>query len=1185
MRYALALAVVWTLVVGASLLWNMRHEQHEVEELARAEARSAFNKDIAYRQWSAGHGGVYAPETEDTPPNPYLSHVEERDIATPSGLKLTLMNPAYMTRQVHELGAERFGIRSHITSLKPLRPENAPDDWEAGALQAFEQGETEKSSIETVNGDEHLRLMRPLVTEDVCLKCHEQQGYEVGDIRGGISLSVPMAHYRSLAMEYILPLAAGHGVLWVLGLAVLGLGAVHLRRQVLERGQAEEQLRQSEERLRHTLENTSVGMVLTAPDGRFLECNRSFCSMMGYSCGEILKMSFPDITHPDDVDKSLRLKDRLLGGEANGGFEKRYVRKDGSIIFANLRVSVVKDDRGKPLYFVSEVEDITERIQTEEALRETRSRLRLIVEQLPAVAWTVDRELRFTSSLGAGLAGLGLKADQVVGITMYEYLETDDPENSVIDGHLRALKGERVRYLFEFKGRVFDSLVEPFKDTDGNIVGCIGIAHDITEQRKTEITLQRSELELHVRNRLAEAFLTVTDEKVFGEVLQIVLDTMKSKHGVFGYVDERGDLVRPSMTRDIWDQCKIPAKDIVFPRDAWGGIWGRALREKKTLYSNEPYSVPEGHFPVRRSVVVPIVHKETVVGLFHIANKESDYDEEDRGLLETIAEYVSPILYARLQHQQAEKARRESEEKFRKIFESTNDGILVANAETKQFHTGNRTICQMLGHSLEELQRLGVKDIHPEKDLPHVLEQFEKLLQGEIAVASDIPVKRKDGSIFYCEITSSSLMLAGKTYLAGVFRDITERKRAEEDLRISKEALDNSTDAIGMSTPQGRHYYQNEAFDQLFGEIGDNPPETVYVDKKVGEEVFKSIMAGGQWTGEVKMYAKDSRILDIFLRAYANKEENGNIVSLVGIHTDITEYKRAEEALRENEDRFRSLIESSQDGILAYDKETRYTLWNPEMERMSGMKAEDVVGKNAFELFPFLEETGKAASFREAIEGEANVRPALPYCVPETGREGYSESSHFPLRDSQGNITGGMGIIRDVTERVLMEEQLRQATKMEAVGQLAGGVAHDFNNSLMGINLHCSLALDAIGKNTERTRQCLLRILDACERAAGSIRRLLAFGRRQVQETSVVNLNGVLREFVPMFRRLVGEDIEFSIEPAEDLGNARVDAGQIEEAVINLITNARDAMPEGGKLVLKSANVTLDEEFTRTHAG
>ena len=139
-------------------------------------------------------------------------------------------------------------------------------------------------------------------------------------------------------------------------------------------------------------------------------------------------------------------------------------------------------------------------------------------------------------------------------------------------------------------------------------------------------------------------------------------------------------------------------------------------------------------------------------------------------------------------------------------------------------------------------------------------------------------------------------------------RDESERKRSGVPLRIFKEALENSTDAVGMSTPQGQHFYQNKAFEELFGIIGENPPETLYVDKRVGEEVFRIIMSGGQWTGEVNMYAKDGQILDIHLRAYANTDENGNIISLVGIHTDITERKLAEAVLRDNEEKFRTMF-------------------------------------------------------------------------------------------------------------------------------------------------------------------------------------------------------------------------------------------------------------------------------------
>ena len=127
-RYFIGLIVFWTILVGGSLYWNIQGEKLDALYFAKAEARGVYNKDLVYRRWAASHGGVYVPMTEDTPPNPYLSHIKERDIVTPSGKKLTLMNPAYMTRQVIERGIEQYGLRGHITSLNPIRPENAPDN-------------------------------------------------------------------------------------------------------------------------------------------------------------------------------------------------------------------------------------------------------------------------------------------------------------------------------------------------------------------------------------------------------------------------------------------------------------------------------------------------------------------------------------------------------------------------------------------------------------------------------------------------------------------------------------------------------------------------------------------------------------------------------------------------------------------------------------------------------------------------------------------------------------------------------------------------------------------------------------------------------------------------------------------------------------------------------------------------
>lgn len=164
--FFLGLVVFWSVVIVALAAWNYWQSYTATVEIARSSANQGCSKDLAYRSWATMHGGVYVPMTPKTPSNPYLSDIPERDIMTPSGKRATLINPAYMTRQVHEIGKIEFGIIEHVTSLKPIRPENAPDEWEKIALQAFQRGKKEVSSIEPLGSETYLRFM--LVGADAC---------------------------------------------------------------------------------------------------------------------------------------------------------------------------------------------------------------------------------------------------------------------------------------------------------------------------------------------------------------------------------------------------------------------------------------------------------------------------------------------------------------------------------------------------------------------------------------------------------------------------------------------------------------------------------------------------------------------------------------------------------------------------------------------------------------------------------------------------------------------------------------------------------------------------------------------------------------------------------------------------------------------------------------------------------
>ena len=239
-RYTWLMVAFWTAIIGVLFLFNFMSIKTEFSALARLEAITSFNKDVVYRRWATNHGGVYVPVTENTPPNQYLD-VQERDISLPSGKKLTLVNPAYMTRQAHELGKKQYGLQGHITSLKPLNPGNTPDLWETEALKSFERGKIEIASVDAIDGKPYFRFIRPFIVEDGCLKCHVQQGYKLGDIRGGISIAVPLEPYLASAQRHIHFVAKGLGVLWLIGFGGLWVGMGFIRNRIREREEAEQE--------------------------------------------------------------------------------------------------------------------------------------------------------------------------------------------------------------------------------------------------------------------------------------------------------------------------------------------------------------------------------------------------------------------------------------------------------------------------------------------------------------------------------------------------------------------------------------------------------------------------------------------------------------------------------------------------------------------------------------------------------------------------------------------------------------------------------------------------------------------------------------------------------------------------------------------------------------------------------
>ncbi len=297
--YAFGLMAVWTVFIALSMVWNYQEEISEAIEGAKIEAQTAYEKDVLYRRWNANRGGVYAQITTTTQPNPYLN-VPERDITTPSHRQFTLINPAYMTRQCHELALQTTGVRGHITSLNCIRPANEPDQWERKALMAFENGSAEMSDVIEMEGQSYVRLMRPLITESGCLKCHGAQGYKEGDIRGGISVSVPLSPFLTIHRTRIVSFMAFHAVVWLAGLAAVSIGGLIVSRQLTYRLQSEAELRNLA-KLQGVLE--TAGAVCH-------ELNQPMQAISGYS--ELLAMRIgKDSPHYDRANAILGQVKRL----------------------------------------------------------------------------------------------------------------------------------------------------------------------------------------------------------------------------------------------------------------------------------------------------------------------------------------------------------------------------------------------------------------------------------------------------------------------------------------------------------------------------------------------------------------------------------------------------------------------------------------------------------------------------------------------------------------------------------------------------------------------------------------------------------------------------------------------------------------------------------------------------------
>ena len=451
------LVVVWSLLVGPSLIWNVAHQRQQTRILAEQTARDSYNKDIVFRNWGTRHGGVYVPADARTPPSPYLSHIAERDIVTPSGRKLTLMNPAYMLRQMTEEYGKQYGVKGRITSLNPLNPINAPGAWERQALKSVESGEREVLGWSDIDGEPYLRAMFPMVTKPGCLKCHAVQGYQVGDVRGGIGVSVPLAGYLQSEREATSSLLISHGGIWLVGL--LGIGA--LARRDRQRRDMEDaylaRVSESEARLAEAQRIARLGnWNLNLVTGELHWSDEVFRIFgLDPEAFPASYQAFLESVHPEDRDSVDRAYSESVKNRVPYDIAHRVLVPDGTLKWVQERGETYCDPHGAPLRSVGTVQDITSRRQDREALRAHKERLELVIKATGVGLWDWNVQTGETTfnERWAEIVGYGLNELAPLSIETWQRLAHPDDLKRSDELLQRHFAGEVETYACEARMR------------------------------------------------------------------------------------------------------------------------------------------------------------------------------------------------------------------------------------------------------------------------------------------------------------------------------------------------------------------------------------------------------------------------------------------------------------------------------------------------------------------------------------------------------------------------------------------------------------------------------------------------------------------------------------------------------------------------------------------------------------
>ncbi len=836
--------------------------------------------------------------------------------------------------------------------------------------------------------------------------------------------------------------------------------------------------------------------------------------------------------------------------------------------------------------------DVTAEYKKARELKRDEQFFRLLFDASPLPKWVFEEKTQaFLAVNNAAVEHYGYSREEFLAMTILEICPDD--ERARLEAYLKqGSADEDVHRAGQWRhrlknGREIDVEIVArsieFQDRDARLVVARDVTESLHQQRVREIETQVLS-QISTRQDLKAILRTVAagiEKAAPGTVASVLLLDADRKHIRHGAAPS----LPASFTRAV-DGIEIG------PRV---GSCGTAMYRGETVIVEDIRGDPlwqgladlTDELGLRACWSKPVFDtRDNVVGslaLYYGEPREPEAWEAE------MVEMFGYLVGVAIERQRQDEALRISEQRLRKLFREAATGIAVVTADGG-FLQANEVLARMLEFDERELmQQNFLERVHAD-DRAAVRSAMRSLLAGASAAETlEYRFQGKAGRIIWvrARLSAQTGRDGRPTHVIAVIEDITEKRETEQKLERAR-SLQRVAGRIGRvggwaaDPDRDEVFWSPEIFNIVEWEGEDAPPlsETLAryppEHRRRIEDALQSCAADGvPFDLELEMTTYGGRRLQVRAAGEAERDASGQTRRVIGAFQDISEQKRLEARRQQLSDRLESTLANMSDAFLLVDREWRVVYLNRSAEQLVEQSREHLLGRVLWDEFPDLDDTIAGERYRHAMETGESVHFELYY----DPLENWFEVNAYPTEE------GVAVYFSRTTERRKLEAQLQQSQRLESVGQLTGGIAHDFNNLLTVILGNAELLTESLADSEETKELAPLagHIEAAAMRGAELTRRLLAFARRQPLEPEPVDVNTAIRGLEPLLRRALGEHVEIEVTRGAGIWPAMIDAGQFESALMNLAINARDAMPDGGRLTIETANVRIDDEYQGMH--